>query len=125
MSQLQKVSFTNITNFPHGNKEQNQLLVRGVQSSVPASTLTTVATLAANGVRFVTKVLCSGHEHAKWELYVDSAIVATKRGEYTQEFEFDSTPYRIDDGSAMDVKVTHYGAGTPDFDVSIIGYDRV
>jgi len=124
MSQLQKVSFTNITNFPHGNKEQNQLLVRGVQSSVPASTLTTVATLVANGVRFVTKVICSGQENAKWELYIDSVVVATKRGAYTIDFDFVATPYRIDDGSAMDVKVTHEGTSA-DFDASIIGFDRV
>jgi len=127
MSQLQKVAFVNITNFPHANKEQNQLLVRGVQTNVPASAQTTVATLAANGVRFITKVICSGHAGAKWELYIDSNLVATKRdGTYSQEFSFDATPYRIDDGSQMDVKVTHYHTGSSlDFDASIIGFDRV
>jgi len=124
MSQLQKVAFVNVSNFPYANREANTLLARGVQSSVPATTLTTVVTLVANGVRFVTKVICSGQENAKWELYIDSVIVATKRGAYTTEFDFLATPYRIDDGSAMDVKVTHAGTSA-DFDASIVGFDKV
>ena len=123
---LSKTAFVKLTNFPFENREQNTTLARGVQTTVPASTQTTVVTLAANGVRFITKIVCSGHDHAKWEVYVDSIVVITKReNKFTTEFDF-ANPYRLDEHSVMDVKVTHFVTGDSlDFDATIIGFERV
>ena len=120
MSQITKVGVS-----LHANMEANALLARAV-ANVSDNTQTTVVTLAANGVRFITKIMCSGNDNAKWEVIVDgSTTVATKRGDgRSVEFDF-PIPYQLEASKPMDVKVTHYYTGESlDFEVSIIGFEK-
>jgi hypothetical protein len=123
MSQLTKPAFTNVTNFPFGNQEANAVLAMGAVT-VPDNTLTTVATLAANGVRFITKVIGSGQDTAIWEVYLNSTLQIRKRAsDYTCEFDF-KTPLRVDASTVLDVKVKQTAGSPVDFDASIIGFER-
>ena len=96
----------------------------GSQTAVPASTITTLATMTANGSRYVTRVSVSGQEYAKYTLHINSVLKETKRSgpDRSVEFEFD-TPLGLASGDVLDVKVEHFVTGqTPDFEATIYGY---
>jgi hypothetical protein len=124
MSQLTKPAFVNVTNFPYANTEANAVLAMG-SVTVPDNTLTTVATLAANGLRFITKIIGSGQDTAIWEVYLNSVLQIRKRAsDYTCEFDF-KTPLRVEAATVLDVKVKQTSGSSVDFDSSIIGFTSV
>lgn len=99
----------------------------GSATSVPSATLTTVATLTANGINMVVVIPCSGQDYAKWQLFVNSTLKQTMRSGPSRNVSFYfNHPYTIDAGDVMDVKVTHYFTGeTLDFEATIYGFKYV
>ena len=95
----------------------------GQETGVSTSTLTTVTTMPANGIKYITKIVCSGEDNARWELYLDSTLTATKRTtDRNVEFDF-PIPWKILATQVMDVKVIYFGTGTSTtFDATIWGY---
>ena len=101
----------------------NRPIIVGTVSGIGVNTLTTVATLPANGIKFISKIFCSGEENGRWEVYIDSVLKATARTIDRQvNFDF-NIPLKILATEVVDVKVTHFGPGTTsDFDSTIFGY---
>ena len=95
----------------------------GEQTSVSQGTLTTVTTVPANGVKYITKILCSGEDNGKWELYINTVRKATLRTtDRNVAFEF-NTPLKVLAAEVVDIKVIHYGSGAQaDFQCTIFGY---
>jgi len=96
----------------------------GQQSAVSTDTITTVTTMPANGIKYITKILCSGEDNGKWEVYIDNVRKATLRTtDRNVSFDF-NLPLKILAAEVMDIKVTHY---TPDsdaiFECTIFGYN--
>ena len=101
------------------------VLAKNIATSVPATTKTTVVTLAAAVTdRFITAIYCSGMEYAKWYLVRNSAdeIIQRTGPDRDQPFNF-ASPWKIPAGDVVDVKVEHFVTGqTPDFEATIMGY---
>ena len=98
------------------------IIIVGQQTLVGASTITTVATMTANGFDHVTKISCSGQESALWQLFINSVLVDTKRGGLNIEFVW-ANPLSLTATNVLDVKVTHFYTGeTPTFDATIYGF---
>ena len=83
--------------------------VVGAVTLVAAATLTTVATLVANGVNRVTKISCSGDDYAKFTLFINTVLKDTRRSgpERNTDFTFES-PLTLTSGDVLDVKVEHF-----------------
>lgn len=101
----------------------NTVLIIGSVDDIVQDTLTTVATLPANGVKYVTQIICSGEDNGKWEVHIDSTRQFTQRTtDRNVTFDF-STPLKVDAAQVLDVKVTFYGTGTTsDAQATILGY---
>jgi len=100
----------------------NTVLYQGEELLVP-QTETTIVTSPANGVKYITKIICTGVVNARWDVYVNSLLAMTKRTtDRTVDFDF-STPWKIAASSVVDVKATHHGPDTTaDFVATIMGY---
>jgi len=95
-----------------GNYLLNRPLYIGRVEDVPSNTLTTIVTAAADVVKYLTKITCSGEENARWELYINSVLIETKRTtDRNVEFEW-NIPLKILDTEGITVKAIHYGPGT-------------
>jgi len=101
----------------------NRPIATGSQTSVSDNVLTTVATSPANGIKYITKIICSGEENARWEIYLDSVLKITKRTINRQvDFDF-NLPMKQLASEVLDVKCIHYGpASTANFQCTIMGY---
>ena len=101
----------------------NRPLYVGSASSVSQNTLTTIVTLPANGIKYITKILCSGEESARWEVYIDSVLKATQRTiDRNVAFDF-NLPLKILATEVVDIKAIHFGPGTTsDLNATIFGY---
>lgn len=101
------------------------VIAKGIATTVPVSTKTTVVTLTAIGTdRFITAIYCSGMEYGKWYLVKNSTDEIIQRGgpDRDQPFTFPN-PWKIVAGAVVDVKVEHFVTGqTPDFEATIMGY---
>lgn len=89
--------------------------------TVPANTLTTILTLTAVAKHKIVKISCSGEDYAKFQLFIDTDLVETRRSgpERTIEFSF-PTPLLLQPGQILDVKVTHFYTGaTPTFESTL------
>lgn len=117
------ISLVNPAGIAFANAGNNGVLVRGTASTVTSNTLTTIATLAANGVRFITRIICSGEENARWQVETGSTVRFAKRTvDRNAIFDFD-IPFKLDASTALDVKATHHGPdGTADFEATVLGY---
>lgn len=95
----------------------------GEQTDVSTDVLTTVTTMPANGIKYITKILCSGEENGKWELHIDSARKATLRTtDRNVAFDF-NTPLKVLAAEVVDIKVTHYQPNAnASFQCTIFGY---
>ena len=100
----------------------NTVLYQGEELVVP-QTETTIVTSPANGVKYITKIICTGVVNARWDVYVNAVLAMTKRTtDRTVDFDF-STPWKIAASSVVDVKATHHGPDTTaDFVATIMGY---
>ena len=102
----------------------NAILAEG-QLSVSDNTLTTIATVPANGIRYITQVICSGEDSAKWDIFIDSVRRMTKRTtDRTVDFNF-STPLKLAASSVLDVKVTHNGGQAAVCEATVMGYSPI
>ena len=91
-------------------------------SSVPVSTRTTIVTSPANGIEFITKIVCSSENNAKWEIYIDSVLKETKRTtDRNVVFSF-GTPLKKLAAEVLDVKVIFEAGPTAQCDATIYGY---
>ena len=100
-----------------------EVLAVGEQTGISVDTLTTIVTVPANGIRCITKVVCTGEENARWDIYVDSVRKATKRTtDRNAEFDFD-TPFELAGSTVFDVKATHHGPdASADFQATVFGF---
>jgi len=115
-------SFRKVTGLVDVSAEASSVIAVGQQTLVGVNTLTTIVTMTANGYDHVTQISCSGQESAKWQLFINSVLVDTKRGGLNIEFRF-VNPLYIAATSVLDVKMTHYVTGeTPTFDATIYGF---
>jgi len=104
----------------------NRPLFVGRQTAVPDDTLTTIVTVPANGIKYITKIMCSGEDSARWEIYLDSTLKATLRTtDRNVQFDF-NLPLKILAAEVLDVKCIHFDpSATPTFDATIFGYQVV
>jgi len=102
---------------------RNRPLYSGQQVDISKDTLTTIVTVPSNGVKFITKIVCSGEENAKWDVYINSTWKVSKRTtDRNVVFEF-STPLKILATEVVDVKATHHGPGQfSTFEATVFGY---
>jgi hypothetical protein len=100
------------------------VLAKAKATAVPVSTKTTVVTLTASTITYITNVICSGMEYGKWYLVIDSADEAIRRGGPARDVVWDFVnPLTLNAASVLDVKVEHFVTGqTPDFESTIMGY---
>lgn len=89
--------------FPINNIES------GLISDVPDNVLTTILTLTASQDHKIMRISCSGTDYAKYQLFIDTVLIETKRSspERSIDFIFPS-PLLLNNGQILDVKVTHY-----------------
>ena len=104
----------------------NRPLYVGAVSGISQNTLTTVVTLPANGIKYITKIYCSGEENGRWEVYIDTVLKVTARTIDRQvNFDF-NLPTKILATEVVDIKVIHFGPDTTaDFDATIFGYAAI
>lgn len=98
-------------------------LAVGGLTAVPASTTTTIVTYAAASTTRLTKISVSGTVYAKFQLFLNTVLIDTKRSgpERSLDFSFD-IPLAIGVGDIIDVKVTHYNTALlEDFNSTIYG----
>jgi len=102
----------------------NRPLAVGSVVGISQNTLTTVATIPANGVRYITKIICSGEENGLWQVFLDNVLTITKRTTDRQvDFDFDGVPLKQLASEVLDVKVTHHGPDTTsNFSCTVLGY---
>ncbi len=101
------------------------VLAKGTAAAVAATSKTTIVTLVASlKVQFITKIVLSGHDYAKFFLTVDSVDESIKRSGPDRTLEWDFTnPFSIAIGSVVDIKVEHFATGeTPTFEATIWGF---
>lgn len=100
------------------------VVAKGTQTSVSDNTITTVATMTANGARNITKIKFSGEGYARWTVVVDATTEETATtGTYAGEFDFGPNGFYVAPGSVLDVKVEHFiTSETLDFNATIYGY---
>ena len=101
----------------------NRPIVTGSVTGISQNTLTTVATVPANGIKYITKIICSGEENARWEVYLDSVLKITKRTTDRQvDFDF-NLPMKQLAAEVLDVKCIHFGPdATSNFSATVMGY---
>ena len=98
------------------------ILAVGEQTIISAGTPTTIVTVPANGKRYITEIICTGEENARWDIFVNSVRKATKRTtDRNVVFEF-AVPLELAGSTVLDVKATHHGPGAnADFQATVIG----
>ena len=92
-------------------------------TNVPDTTLTTIVTYTAPSTKKITQITCSGTVYAKFQLFLNTVLMETRRGgpDRTLVFEFNN-PLQLQMNDILDVKVEHYNVGqTADFDSTIYG----
>ena len=101
----------------------NRPLYIGSKTAIADNALTTVVTVPSNGIKYITKIHCSGMLNAKWQLFLNSVLMDTLRTD-DRNVSFDwNLPLKILGGEVLDVKVTHFNTvETSDFDATIYGY---
>lgn len=98
-------------------------LANGAVAGITDSTLTTIVTFSAASDTKITRIGCSGTCYAKYQLFLNTTLVETKRSgpERSIDFLFDR-PWAMVTGDILDVKVTHFVTGsTDDFEATIYG----
>lgn len=102
---------------------------RGVDPTVTAGTLTTIAThTVVTNTLYLDNVMGDGQYDGQWFLVIDNVVQAsycTSEQDRTAKFPF-PTAHPISVGSIIDIKVNHNGPGasTGSFSATIIGHER-
>lgn len=104
--------------------EPINITVVGAQSSVSDNTLTTLVTMVANGYNRLVQISVSGTAYAKFQLFINSTLKETRRSGPDRNLYFTyNHPIRLNSGDVVDLKVTHYNAGTlENFEATIFAY---
>ena len=92
-------------------------------TNVPDGALTTILTLTAIADTKITRIAVSGTDYAKFQLFIDTVLIETKRSSPERSLDFIFTaPLGLVAGQILDVKVTHYATGVlADFESTIYG----
>lgn len=87
-------------------------VLTGAIGTVPSDTLTTILTLTAATKHKLVRIACSGEVYAKYQLFIDTVLIETRRSgpERTIDFTFSPT-LLLNNGQILDVKVTHFYTG--------------
>lgn len=98
-------------------------LAGGSVTGVTASTLTTILTYTAATAKRLTRIGVSGTDYAKFQIFLNTVLVETKRSGPDRSLDFAFTsPLTMAIGDILDVKVTHYATGVlADFESTIYG----
>ncbi len=106
-----------------GGRSPNRPLHVGRRADVPMGIMTTITTVPANGVKYLTKITCSGEENARWELYFDNILKETKRTtNRTVDFEW-NVPLKVLAAEVIDIKAEHFGPGsTSTLEATVFGF---
>lgn len=92
-------------------------------TGVADNVLTTIVTYTAPSDKNVSQIVVSGTLYAKFELYLNTVLMETRRGgpDRTLVFEFNN-PLGLSSGDILDVKVIHFDTvHTGDFESTIYG----
>jgi len=102
----------------------NRALHVGQAAGISQSVLTTVTTMSSTGVNYITQIMCTGQDNARWEIYIDGSKIATQRTtDRNVNFPF-PIPLKVLDGEVVEIKVIFYGIETTaTFDATIFGYN--
>lgn len=95
----------------------------GSVTNIPDATLTTILTYTAVTAARVTRISVSGTNYAKYQIFLNAALIETKRSGPDRSLDFDfASPLGLDAGNILDVKVTHYGPGVlADYESTLYG----
>lgn len=106
-----------------GSLTSASALAVGALTSVTHNSLSTVVTFASLAGHKVTKVVCSGTVYAKYQLFLNMALIATKRSGPDRSLDFSfETPLKLNAADILEVKVTHYNTGLlENFEASVFG----
>lgn len=98
-------------------------LAGGAISGINANTPTTIVTYTAPVKMLLSHISVSGTIYAKYQLYLNTALLETRRGgpDRTLVFEF-VRPLRLQATDILDVKVIHFQTGaTAEFESTVYG----
>lgn len=94
------------------------------ETNVPDNSQTTIVTYTVIADTRLSKIVVSGTDYAKFELFKNAVLVETRRTgpERNLDFNFDN-PLMLSTGDVLDVKVTHYNTGVlANFESTVYGY---
>ena len=93
----------------------------GTAISVSSAILTTILTLSALTKHKIMRISCSGQDYAKYELFIDTVLIETKRSGQKRNVDFNFTSgLLLNNTQVLDVKVTHFFTGDSlDFESTI------
>jgi hypothetical protein len=102
---------------------QVSALVYDTESNVADGVLTTVLTYTAPADTRITRISTSGTDYAKFQIFVNTVLIETKRSGPDRSLDFIFTaPLGLASGDVLDVKVTHYATGVlADFESTLYG----
>lgn len=93
-------------------KQALDLIRYSEASSVTANNLTTILTFTATARIEISLITCSGQDYAKFQIFVDTVLKGTKRSGPARNVEWNfSNPLILENGSILDIKVTHWFTG--------------
>jgi len=103
------------------------ILATAVATNVSPSVLTTVLTLPIAGTIHVTEISCTGEDYAKFQVFVDTTLIETKRSGPDRDAIFEYLwPLKLLNGQVLDVKVIHFysngGSYTSNFNCTVKGF---
>jgi hypothetical protein len=94
-------------------------------STVPANTLTTILTYTNTGsVLWLDQLIATGQDDAEYEIVINTVTkikYRTSEQQRTMDIQF-PIAQKIAINDVIDIKVTHWGSATRDFDASLIGH---
>ena len=92
-------------------------------ANTPDNVLTTIVTFTAAVATRVTRISVSGTDYAKFQIFLNTVLVETKRSGPDRSLDFAfAHPLGMDASDILDVKVTHYAPGVlADFEATIYG----
>jgi hypothetical protein len=99
-------------------------LSTGTATGILASTLTTLTTYSPVTNKVITRIAVSGTRYAKYQLFLNTALIETQRTgpDRNLAFIFEPFPLALNATDILDVKVTHYNTGeTADFEATVYG----
>ena len=92
---------------------------------VTSNNLTTILTFTATQDTNISLLTCSGEDYAKFQLFIDTDLIATKRSGPKRNVEWNfNAPLLLSNGSILDIKVTHWYTGEAlNFESTMYAYD--